>query len=130
MSYPDPKDILVLHARIIEATTGSDGVRDMSMFLSACARPEANFGGKDLYTTVFEKAAALMESLANNHAFIDGNKRTAFAAAALLLHMNGFELNVPKQKTVVAFMLQVATGRVNVKDIAVWLKKHSRKVEA
>lgn len=68
-------DILELHSKSIRDFGGSSGIRDLGLLESAIARPFQTFEGKYLYETVFEKAAALGESLIKNHPFFDGNKR-------------------------------------------------------
>jgi death-on-curing protein len=74
------EDILNLHQFSIQKYGGSDGLRDSGLLESAIARPFQSFGGEDLYPSIFEKAAALGESLIINHPFIDGNKRTGTVA--------------------------------------------------
>ena len=86
------EQVLFLHSRLVEETGGAHGVRDLGLLESAVARPGATFGGEDLYAEVFRKAAALMASLILNHPFVDGNKRTGIAAAALFLARNGCQL--------------------------------------
>lgn len=83
--YLTPQQVLFIHARLIATTGGEHGVRDVGLLASAVARPQATFDGADLYPDLSEKAAALMDSLTRNHPFVDGNKRTAIAAAALFL---------------------------------------------
>jgi death-on-curing protein len=78
-----PAEVLLLHARLIQRTGGSSGVRDMGLLGSALARPQATFGHNDLYPDLWSKAAALMPSLIKNHPFVDGNKRTALAATSI-----------------------------------------------
>ena len=90
--YLTPQQVLFIHARLIATTGGEHGVRDVGLLASAVARPQATFDGADLYPDLFEKAAALMDSLTRNHPFVDGNKRTAIAAAALILRQNGLRL--------------------------------------
>jgi death-on-curing protein len=68
--------LLKLHELSIIKYGGSMGIRDEGLMESAIARPYQSFGGEDLYPTVFEKAAAIAESIIINHPFIDGNKRT------------------------------------------------------
>lgn len=63
-------------------------VGDYGLLESAVTRPQATVFGEDAYPTIHEKAAALMQSLATNHALIDGNKRTAFVATALFYELN------------------------------------------
>jgi death on curing protein len=70
--------VLRLHELSILKYGGGDGTRDEGLMESAIARPYQTFGGEDLYTTVFEKAAAIVESIIINHPFIDVNKRTGF----------------------------------------------------
>ncbi|WP_280470665.1 type II toxin-antitoxin system death-on-curing family toxin [Nocardia farcinica] len=68
-------------------------VGDYGLLDAAIARPQATVFGVDAYPTLFEKAAALLQSIARNHALLDGNKRTAWAAAWVFLELNGIELD-------------------------------------
>ncbi|MFQ5855792.1 MAG: type II toxin-antitoxin system death-on-curing family toxin [Anaerolineae bacterium] len=124
MNYLTGVQVLFLHARLIEETGGSHGVRDVALLESAVARPRATFGGEDLYPDLFSKAAALMDSLIRNHPFIDGNKRTGIAAAALFLRQNGRRLTAtnPELET---FTLYVAESGPDISEIAEWLGSHS-----
>ena len=92
MTYLTVEQLLFLHSRIIDETGGLHGVRDLKLLQSAIARPKTTVGGKEAYAGVFSKAAALMESLARNHPFLDGNKRTAIAGAGIFLLRNGYKL--------------------------------------
>ena len=126
MIYLSAQQVLFLHARLIAETGGIHGVRDIGLFESAVARPQATFGGEDLYPDVFLKAAILMHSLVGNHPFVDGNKRTGIAAAGLFLRRNSWRPaadNVELQ----SFTLSVAHIQPEVAEIAVWLKEHSRR---
>jgi death-on-curing protein len=125
--YPSPEEILVIHAKIIDETGGSHGVRDVGLLQSAAMRPQTAVFGKELFAGVFAKAAALLDSLTRHHVFVDGNKRTAFAAAARFLFVNDFELNAP-DKEVVRFMVAVATKKPSLEKITVWLKRHSKPI--
>lgn len=87
---------------------------------------QSTFDGKELYPTIHEKAAVLFESLCKNHPFVDGNKRTAFVAAATLLEINGHETHFD-QKSAEQFVLKVATTKVPIRDIVAFFKKHSKK---
>ncbi len=80
MRYLTRSKVLELYRRIIEQSGGTMGVRDLGLLNSALAQPRMTFGGTELYSTVVAKAAALGFSLINNHAFVDGNKRTGHAA--------------------------------------------------
>ncbi|WP_137724913.1 type II toxin-antitoxin system death-on-curing family toxin [Prescottella subtropica] len=85
----DRGDLLAIAARI---NNGNPAVRDMGLLDAAIARPRSTVFGVDVYSTVYEKAAALLHSVARNQALVDGNKRTAWAAAWLFLGYNGIRL--------------------------------------
>ncbi len=127
MKYLTAEQILFIHARVVAETGGSGGIRDLNMLLSALGRPRASFDGKDLYPDLFAKAAALMESLINNHPFIDGNKRVGIAAAALFLRINGQQLQVSNAE-LERFTLKVAQSRRSLEEIAEWLRSNSQPV--
>ena len=124
MTYLSPEQVLFIHSRLIDTTGGAHGILNTGMLLSAVSRPQATFEGKELYPDVFHKAAALMESLARNHPFVDGNKRTAIASAGLFLGMNGHRLEA-SQKGIERFTLSVAVGRLRFKGIASWFRTHT-----
>lgn len=124
MNYLTVEQVLFLHARLIEETGGSHDVRDVALLESAVARPQATFGGEDLYPDLFSKAAALMHSLIRNHPFVDGNKRTGIAAVALFLRQNGRRLTVTNSE-LEAFTLHVTESGPEVSEVADWLQTHS-----
>jgi death-on-curing protein len=92
---------------------------------SAIARPRATFDRQELYTDIFEKAAVLLESLINNHPFVDGNKRTGIACAVLFLKQNGISFSA-KNAELEKFTLRVASSKIRHPEITKWLQKHSR----
>lgn len=106
---------------------GSFGVRDLGLVESAVARPQSTFGGKYLYVSVFDKAAALLQSLLKNHPFVDGNKRTALTSAGLFLKKNDYKL-INSHKQEVEFAVKVDNGNLTVEQISRWLKEHSVKI--
>lgn len=124
MNYLTPQQILFLHSRIIAETGGSHGVRDLGALEAAAARPRMTFDGEELYPDVFSKAAALMESIIRNHPFVDGNKRTGIAAAALFLLRNGWLLTASNEE-VEEFTLRVARSEATFDDIVHWLRQHT-----
>jgi death-on-curing protein len=126
MDYLTVQQVLFLHARLIAETGGSHGVRDLGLLESAVARPQATFGGEDLYTDLFSKAAVLMQSLIKNHPFVDGNKRTGIAAAGLFLRRNGCRLAATNAE-LEAFTLHVASAQPEVASMVAWLEKHTRR---
>lgn len=122
MKYLTPEQILFIHSRLIDTTGGSHGIRDVGLLESAAARPMATFGGKDLYPDIFHKTAALMESLAKNHPFIDGNKRTAITSAGLFLRMNGHSLEA-SQKELEHFAIAMAQSKIVFAEAVEWFEK-------
>ena len=121
------RQVLILHERMIQKYGGSSGVRDMGMLESAIGRPFATFGGEDLYSDVFMKAGAFIQSIVKNHPFIDGNKRTAFSGTIVFLLAGGVIVSAGTNQ-VVKFMLRVANENLSVDEIAAWLKKHTTNV--
>lgn len=93
-------------------------VRDWGLLESALNRPQSNIFGADAYPTLHEKVAALLHSLARNHALIDGNKRLAFMAAYVMYSLNGFELDTPSVDEGETFVLAIAQGEHEVPEIA------------
>lgn len=118
--------VIAIHDDMIERYGGSHGIRDLGLIQSALARPQASFGGEDLYPTVLDKAAALFHSLIFNHAFMDGNKRTSMTTTARFLYINGYDLEAD-DKGFVAFPLRVENKHLSLEEIAKWLKEHVRK---
>lgn len=124
--YLSGEELLVIHVRIIDETGGAHGVRDMNILASLLERPKIQFGGKDLYLSIFNKAAAYFESCAMHHAFIDGNKRTAIALSARFLYLNGYEV-IPSNRVIETFVIAAVTKKYDIQKISAWLKKHSKK---
>lgn len=120
MKFLDLEMVLGIHFRFV----GDNDVRDYGLLHSALARPVATVFGADAYPSVWEKAAALLDSLARNHAFADGNKRTAWAATRLFLDLNGHPKltgrNIDASEELV---MAVAQGKLEVPRIAERLKE-------
>lgn len=122
--YLTLEDVLAIHGK----HAGTAGIRDAGAIAAAVARPQATVFGEDAYDTIWEKAAALLHSLACNRGFTDGNKRTAWLCARVFLAANG---HVPDPRTdedaAVQFMVAVAEGHyTDVKTIAGELVKFFR----
>ena len=115
-NYLDVADVL----EIAGITLGSPPrVRDYGLLESAVARPRAGIFGTDAYPGLYDKAAALLHSLAGNHALIDGNKRTAWAAALVFLEINGHPLAVPLDEDAAEEMVcAAAQNQLLLEDIA------------
>ncbi len=126
MIYLTVEQVLFLHMRLIQETGGSHGIRDLRLLQSAVVRPQATFDAKDLYPDVHLKAAALMHSIIENHAMVDGNKRLGVASAGIFLQRNGWRLTANNAE-LEAFTLRVARGGVDVEEVAAWLATRSAK---
>jgi death-on-curing protein len=124
MKVLSPHQVIFLHARLIEETGGSHGVRDMGLLLSALGRPQATFEGKELHPTIYQKAAALSDSMINNHPFVDGNKRTGIGAAVLFLSLNGYVLTASNQE-LLDLTMKIAQKKTAIETIANWFEKYS-----
>ena len=85
----------------------------------------ATFGGVDLYPDLWTKAAALMHGLAQNHPFVDGNKRVALTATGIFLELNGYRLTAGNNEAA-AFTLDIAAGKLDVNEIAAWLRANTQ----
>jgi death on curing protein len=125
--FPDIERIYNLHVAIVKRAGTKAGVRDFALLHSAAERPKATFGGRYLYPTLFTKAAALLHSLCLNHAFTDGNKRTAWASTKLFLFVNGYHLHSPPHEAA-DFMVYVDNHKPDIKEISLWLSKHCDKI--
>ena len=123
MRYLALAEVVDLHRRLLEATEGAPGIRDLGALESALAQPRMTLGGSDVYPTLVEKAAALCFSLVGNHPFVDGNKRVGHAATETFLVLNGAEIDasLDEQERV---MLDLAAGRVDRGQLAAWLRQH------
>jgi death-on-curing protein len=124
--YISLDEVVALHHNLVQKYGGSHGIRDFDLLISAVSRPQASFGGEDLYKNIFSKASALLHSLVLNHPFIDGNKRTGSASCIRFLYLNGYVLKVGNEE-LVQFVLEVANKKVDLDEIAAWLKKHSQR---
>lgn len=98
---------------------GTHGVRDKGLLESAVFRPQVGY-----YANAAEEAAALMESLANNHPFFDGNKRVAFAATHTFLLVNGYDLKVDPHAAYKFMMNSIAKGEFRFAQILGWINAH------
>ena len=125
MNYLSSHQVLFLHARLIEETGGSHGVRDMGLMLSALGRPQATFEAEDLHPTIYEKAAVLADSLINNHPFVDGNKRTGIGAAVLFLSINGYVFTASNEE-LIDITMQIVQKQTSHNEVAVWFEIHSK----
>lgn len=122
--YLDLEDLLAIAP---DAIGGEVLVRDHGLLESALARPRASLFGQDAYPDLHVKAAALLHSLTNNHALVDGNKRLAWLATFVFLDLNGHRM-LAEQSSVVELVVTVASGLDDLEKIAERLRAWSRKV--
>jgi death-on-curing protein len=121
--YLDLDDLIHLASVLL---AGEPPVRDLGLLESALARPAASYQGEELYATPALKAAALMHSIAKNHALVDGNKRLSLASMHAFLWMHGYRLTMTNDEAFV-FTKRVASGEFDdVERIAAVLDKHLR----
>ena len=123
MRYPALAEVVELHRRVLQATGGAPGIRDLGALEAAIAQPKVTFGGVDLYLTLVEKAAALCLALVQGHPFVDGNKRVGHAAMETFLMLNGAEIDAPVGDQE-HLMLDLASGRVDRTQLVDWLRQH------
>ena len=108
-----------MHEDQIERYGGSQGVRDHGLLESALYRPQTGY-----YTDLIEEAAALWESLAQNHPFIDGNKRAAFAATYTFLAINGAELTADSGEAFLFISGLYERREFRFEKLVPWLRSH------
>lgn len=112
-------DVLAMHEDQIERYGGTPGIRDPGLLEAALFRPQTGY-----YADLIEEAAALWESLAQNHPFLDGNKRTAFAATYTFLAINGLRLRADAEETYAFISDLYANDRFSWDALVPWLRKH------
>ena len=109
-------DVLNIHNKQINLYGGLLGIRDEGLLDSAIYQPQASFGGEFLHPTIVEQAAAYLFHITNNHAFVDGNKRTAFDVMVTFLNLNDYDLNMT-EKEAEQLITQVADNKVNKEEL-------------
>ena len=110
-----------MHAELIKTFGGMDGIRDQPALESALLRPQIGY-----YDGLIQEAAALMESLANNHPFLDGNKRVAFFATDTFLRINGHYIDCDDEEAYAFFMELFDTNSFRFTELEQWLVEHVR----
>jgi len=103
---------------------GDGMLLDAGLLASAVRRPEQTVFGEEAYGSLFEKVAALFESLARNHAFLDGNKRTAVVAAIHMLNWNGYDL-LASQDDVINLAIGVVTWKLDLAKATEYFERHA-----
>ncbi len=117
--YLTVAEVIAIHHHKLEEYGGETGLLNQGSLEAAVFRPQTGY-----YNDITEEAAALMESLVNNHPFIDGNKRIGFSAAHTFLLINGFDLNVSPKAALDFMMKAISEGKFRFALIHEWLAAH------
>lgn len=128
MLYISADDIVVIHDAIIEASSGSLGVREPGLLSSIASKPKTRFGDNDLYPDVFTKATSLYGGLCNYNVFINGNKRASAIAMYRFLNINGYDLTATN-KELEDYTLFIAANQPGIIVVSKWIKQHSKKAK-
>ena len=119
--FPTIYEVISIHDDQIAQFGGSSGLRDLGALESALFRPQLGY-----YDTLIEKAAALMESLAVNHPFVDGNKRVSFFVTDAFLRMNGRFIDCDSDEAYALFMQMFETNSFRFAELATWVEERLR----
>lgn len=122
--YLTVADVIGMHTVLMKRYGGALGVRDPGALESALFRPQSGY-----YEDVVAEAAALLESLAINHPFVDGNKRIAFAATDVFLRINGWRLNRPPMQIYAEMMQMFDTSTFDIAHLEPWLRGFASAVD-
>lgn len=120
--YPTYSELIYINGVLLDQpkiAAGKQKIRDVELLQAAVLRPAASAFGEDAYPTLREKAAALLHSVARNHPFTDGNKRTAVVGAVFMFRINGQTVTWTLDDAL-ATVLRVAEGRSSVDELAAW----------
>lgn len=118
--YPAIDEVIAVHAKLIARFGGSLGIRDRGGLESALARPQTGY-----YNDIIQEAAALWESLSQNHPFMDGNKRVAVTVTAAFLRVNGYVLTFVDLEAFSFLISLYEDGRFQFAELEKWLRLHA-----
>jgi death-on-curing protein len=124
--YLTAEQIELIHAAVLAKSGGLFGTRTPGVLASLEASPRQSVFGQELYPTPHHKAAVYARSIIAEHPFADGNKRTGMMTAFTFLEINGYTMTAT-DRAVFEYAIAIATDKPELADIALWLKKHSRK---
>ncbi len=119
--YITKEEVIFIHRNLIDEFGGLHGIRDDNSLESSVMRPQSGY-----YNDIYEEASALMESLALNHSFIDGNKRISFFATDIFLRMNGYFIDCKTEEAYKFYMENLENNSFNFENILNWLKENTR----
>jgi death on curing protein len=119
-SYPIVDEVIVVHDQLIARFGGSPGIRDRGGLESALARPQSGY-----YSDIIQEAAALWESLSQNHPFVDGNKRVAVTVTAAFLKVNGYRLDFDDMEAFSFLAGLYEADRLRFNELEAWLRQYT-----
>jgi death-on-curing protein len=122
--YPNIEEVIAVHSRLIAKFGGSLGIRDRGALESALARPQTGY-----YDDLIQEAAALWESLSQNHPFVDGNKRVAVTVTAAFLKLNGYRLEFDDLAAFSFLIGLYESGTFRFKELEIWLRRHAARID-
>ena len=117
--FPTLEEVIAIHDLLIDEMGGAYGLRDEGALASAVWRPQMGY-----YNSLIEEAAALMESLSQNHPFIDGNKRVAFVVTDAFFRLNGFYINCSRDVAYSFFIGLYESNSFRFANLLPWLEEH------
>jgi death-on-curing protein len=115
--YATTADALFFHGELIERYGGSHGIRDLGALESALRRPQTGY-----YDSAVQEAAALLESLVQNHPFVDGNKRVAFAVMDVYLRLNGYGITADSRSICTTMVTLMEKKQFDMVHLVPWLE--------
>ena len=121
------EQVELIHAGVLAKSGGLFGTRDTRILEKLESSPRQAVFGKELYPTLFHKAAVYAHTIIAEHPFLDGNKRTGMIAAFTFLDVNEYK-STATDNEVFEYAITIATEKIEIEAIAHWLKSHSRKV--
>jgi death-on-curing protein len=126
--YLSVQEVIAINVAVIQKYSPGEhiGVKDGNLLESAIFRPQSSAFGKDAYPGVMEKAAALFESLGQNHPFQNANKRTAFTALVIFIQLNGYQFDMP-QKAAEDFTVDMINHKHTFQDLVQIINQHCTK---
>ncbi len=124
--YLSEEDILLIHSRVVDETGGLHGVRDRHAIASVVGQPQQAVFGKELYATVFLKAAVYARNIIAHHPFLDGNKRTGITVASVFLEESGYRIEAHEGEFY-SLALRIAEDKWEYEKIATWFQTHAIK---
>lgn len=130
MRYLSEQEVIAINLLVINQYSPSEpkGLMNPNLLNSSVERPKQTVLGEDAYPTIFQEAAALFESLAKNHCFYNGNKRTAFVSLLQFLAYNGYRF-VMEPKEAEDFVVDMVVHRYSFDEIANLIQRHCEKIE-